>query len=159
MMKQFMFLLLLMLTARWSVAENGYDLWLRYKPVANKNMLTSYKLAITEILLENKSQTSAIIQDELKRGLESMLGTKITFTSTVKKEGTIIIAGASSPLIGKTNIGKDLLKIGSEGYIISTQPINGKKCIIISGNTDVALLYGSFHFLRLLQTQETINNL
>ncbi|HEY0677499.1 MAG TPA: alpha-glucuronidase family glycosyl hydrolase, partial [Chitinophagaceae bacterium] len=85
--------------------------------------------------------------------------TKITFTSTVKKEGTIIIAGASSPLIGKTNLAKDLLQVGSEGYIISTQPINGKKCIIISGNTDVALLYGSFHFLRLLQTQETINNL
>src|SRR4029078_13000407 len=36
---------------------------------------------------------------------------------------------------------------------------NNKKIIVITGNSDVGALYGVFHFLRLLQTQQNIDQL
>src|SRR4029078_2121892 len=36
---------------------------------------------------------------------------------------------------------------------------NNKKIIVITGNSDVGALYGVFHFLRLLQTQQNIDHL
>ncbi len=49
--------------------------------------------------------------------------------------------------------------IGDEGYLIYTKKINGKNSVIITGNTDVAVLYGSFYFLRMIQTGKSIQNL
>jgi alpha-glucuronidase len=45
--------------------------------------------------------------------------------------------------------------IGKEGFIIRSKP--GK--IFITANTDIGVMYGIFHFLRLLQTQQAISQL
>ena len=45
--------------------------------------------------------------------------------------------------------------IGNEGFIIKTRP--GKT--IITANTDIGVMYGVFHFLRLMQTQQSLLNL
>ncbi len=158
-MKRLLFLLLVLSTVTRSAAENGYDLWLRYKPVDNKPLLTLYKQAISEVVVEGHSATSNIIKEELTAGLSGMLGTKIPLTSIIKKDGTLLIVNASSPLVANSNLIADLRKTGPEGFVISSQVIKGKKCIVISGNNDVARLYGTFHFLRLLQMQESISSL
>ncbi len=158
-MKRLLFLLLVLSTVTRSAAENGYDLWLRYKPVDNKPLLTLYKQAISEVVVEGHSATSNIIKEELTAGLSGMLGTKIPLTSIIKKDGTLLIVNASSPLVANSNLIADLRKTGPEGFVISSQVIKRKKCIVISGNNDVARLYGTFHFLRLLQMQESISSL
>ena len=35
-------------------------------------------------------------------------------------------------------------------------PVRGRRATVIAANTDVGVLYGAFHFLRLLQTQQPI---
>jgi len=45
-----------------------------------------------------------------------------------------------------------------EGFIISTSLLGAKK-IVITANSDKGVLYGVFHFLRLLQTQQDISKL
>ncbi|RYY24352.1 MAG: alpha-glucuronidase, partial [Chitinophagaceae bacterium] len=62
-------------------------------------------------------------------------------------------------IISNAGINSQLDQAGEEGFVIISKIIKGKKCIIISGNTDKGVLYGAFHFLRLLQTQQPIQQL
>jgi len=141
-------------------AETGYDLWLRYKPVENKILLQSYRKSITTIITKGSSETMKIANDELMNGLSGLLQIKINNSTAVNRDGSVI-AGTpgSSTLISQAGIDGLLQKTGEEGYIIVTKIINGKKCILISGNSDKAVLYGSFHFLRLLQTEQSVQHL
>ncbi|WP_142685296.1 alpha-glucuronidase family glycosyl hydrolase [Chitinophaga polysaccharea] len=140
--------------------ENGYDLWLRYKPVSNKTLLTSYRENITTIIAGNSSATMKIVNEELFAGLSGLLQTKIDTNTAIPCNGAII-AGTprSSSLIGQADITALLKDAGEEGFVIVSKTINGKACTLISGNTEQGVLYGAFHFLRLLQTSQPIRQL
>ncbi len=73
----------------------------------------------------------------------------------------LILAGtaAQSPVISTTHFTRKLAAAGKEGFIIRSVNYQGKNIIIITANNDIGVLYGSFHFLRLLQTQQPISNL
>jgi len=159
-MKKITLLLIYSLYVFAAKAETGYDLWLRYKPVENKILLQSYRKSITTIITNGSSATMKIANDELMNGLSGLLQIKINNSTTVNRDGSVI-AGTpgSSTLISQAGIDGLLQKTGEEGYIIVTKIINGKKCILISGNSDKAVLYGSFHFLRLLQTEQSVQHL
>jgi alpha-glucuronidase len=49
--------------------------------------------------------------------------------------------------------------ISEEGFIIYTKHTSGKPQTVITANTDIGLLYGVFHLLRLLQTHQPIVSL
>ena len=141
-------------------AETGYELWLRYKAVENKSLLQSYRKGITTLYSVASSATMKIVEEELATGLAGLLQAKIPHTTTITRDGTII-AGTplNTPLINTVNIQALLQNAGDEGFVIVTKMINGKSCTIISGNTETGVLYGSFHFLRLLQTEQSIRQL
>jgi len=159
-MKKITLLLIYSLYVFAAKAEAGYDLWLRYKPVENKILLQSYRKSITTIITNGSSATMKIANDELMNGLSGLLQIKINNSTAVNRDGSVIAGTpASSALISQAGIDGLLQKTGEEGYIIVTKIINGKKCILISGNSDKAVLYGSFHFLRLLQTEQPVQHL
>ena len=158
-MKKFLPLLILSFTFCHVKAENGYDLWLRYKQVDNKSLLATYKQNLNEFIIPGNSPTLSIIKDELTLACDGLLGSKTSFTSSLKRDGTVIIAIGTSPLISSAGIAVKLKESGTEGFLITSKILNGKKCIVISANTETGLLYGTFHLLRLIQTQQPINNL
>jgi alpha-glucuronidase len=49
--------------------------------------------------------------------------------------------------------------LGDEGYVIRSTRIDGKAVTVIAANREVAALYGSFHFLRLMQTGRSLERL
>ena len=53
----------------------------------------------------------------------------------------------------------DLRTIGGEGYLIRSVRARGRRATVIAANTDIGVLHGAFHFLRLLQTQQRIDAL
>lgn len=140
--------------------ENGYDLWLRYQPVANKPLLAAYQKNIASVFIGGTSATMSIVKEELLTGLPGLLQKKIPFTNTTNQDG-MIIAGtsASTPLIRNAGIDELLQQTNEEGFIIVSKVLNGKNCILISAHNDVGVLYGTFHFLRLLQTGQSIQKL
>jgi alpha-glucuronidase len=141
-------------------AENGYDLWLRYKAVSDPVLLSSYRQRITEIQINGKSPTIEATKEELTRALTGLLNAKIAFAGSIKKGGALLIGTpASSTVISNLGFQNSLKQAGDEGYIISTKLVNGKNCTVITANTDQGILYGVFHFLRLLQTNQPINSL
>jgi len=50
-------------------------------------------------------------------------------------------------------------ELGDEGFYIRSQETGERPRILITGNSETALLTGTFHFLRLLQTQQGIHDL
>lgn len=135
-------------------AEDGYRLWLRYDKIADIQVLEQYRKTISGIQVVGNSPTIRVVKEELTTGLEGLLGRKIA----VNAQDKYVLAGiaGSSPLIASCFNETELSTLGDEGFIIRTIKKGDKNITIITGNTDKAVLYGSFHFLRLLQTQQNI---
>jgi alpha-glucuronidase len=141
-------------------AEDGYDLWMRYKPVQDKALLQVYRAAINTIMIGGSSPTLRVLKEELGNGLYGMLGVKISGYNRSLRDGSLLVGTPqASPLISEAGLEHLLRQAGEEGFVIFSKKLQGKRCIIISGNSDIGVLYGSFHFLRLLQTAQPIGHL
>ena len=140
-------------------AEDGYELWLRYRRVDDTARLAAYRAAISSILVPGNSPTSAATVRELRRGLEGLLGEPVPVVSEVARDGTVIAATAASPFVRELGLDAELARVGEEGYLLYTVRARGYVATLIAANTDVGVLYGAFHLLRLLQTQQPLGNL
>ena len=138
-------------------AEDGYDLWLRYRPVETERR-DAYRSAVREIVVPAGSATLGLARSELVRGLSGMLGRAPTSVARSTADGSLI-AGTprSSALIAGLPLGLDAL--GPEGYVIRSTTVGGHRAIVIAANQDLGVLYGAFHFLRLLQTRQSLERL
>jgi alpha-glucuronidase len=150
-------LLLAIVLSSAAFAEDGYDLWLRYHTV-EKPWLGKYRAAATELVTAGTSPTIHAARDELARGLGGMLGHAEPIDDTIRRDGAILFGTpADSPTIASLHL--PLPNLGSEGYIIRSVVAKGRKLTVIAANSDVGVLYGAFHFLRLLQTRQPIDHL
>jgi alpha-glucuronidase len=141
-------------------AEAGYRLWLRYNLISDSQKLNQYKELIIGWAIEGESPTINVVKDELQLGLTGLLGNSVPRVNSIDNNGILIAASyKSSSLLSKINLSDKLKNIGSEGYLILSRKIDGKATTIITANEDIGVLYGVFHFLRLLQTNRDISNL
>lgn len=143
------FLILLLIAFGEEVkAENGYDLWLRYQKITDVELLRHYQSQIGSIQFLGNSPTLEIAESELKRGLEGLLG----YESSDDNSRKIIVGKVNDLYTEQTN---EIKHLGREGYQIIT---TGDE-IVITASEDAGILYGVFHFLRLLQTHQNISKL
>ncbi len=141
-------------------AEDGYRLWLRYNKVADGNNLDEYTKNIQAIHFSGDSPVLKAAREELSNGIAGLLGKDVKLTGKITGNGTIVVGTPeSSRIITSLSLGDELKKIGKEGYIIQNVDIKEKRCILISANTDVGILYGVFNFLKLIQTNKSIDDL
>jgi alpha-glucuronidase len=138
-------------------AEDGHDLWLRYVPVQDR-WLASYRSSASEVVPGAESPTRRAARSELLRGLNGLLGAAPPIASSVTKNGAIVLGTPkSSPQVAALRL--DLAGIGAEGYLLRSVTIDGHRAILVAANEDIGVLYGVFHFLRLLQTRQPLENL
>ncbi|MEW6129536.1 MAG: alpha-glucuronidase family glycosyl hydrolase [Acidobacteriota bacterium] len=140
-------------------AEDGYRLWLRYDLLPEQS-LKVYQAQLKSILIEGDSPTLKAIRNELMDGCNGLLGRAIPFTNTVEGNGALIIGTpTSSPMITSLKWQRQLNALGAEGFIIRSTKINNHSVTVIASNGETGLLYGAFHFLRLMQTLQPIHQL
>ncbi|MEO7312275.1 MAG: alpha-glucuronidase family glycosyl hydrolase [Chitinophagaceae bacterium] len=151
--------LILILCTTAGHAENGYELWLRYKPVENKTLLTSYRALVKQVNIQGNSATIQIIKEELGRAAKGMLNQPVSFTTRKPESGSLIITRTTD--VGITNMisAAQTEEIGDEGFVITTAIIDGSSKTGVAANTDIGLLYGIFHLLGLLQTEQNTSHL
>ncbi len=145
--------------------EDGSELWLRYRLTADAARLAEYRNALTAIAVGNRasSPTLAAAGVELARGLAGLLGKEVPFLdagSAAPGAGTVA-AGTpeSSPAVRRLGLEKKLASLGREGFLIVSAESDGRPLIVIASPGETGVLYGTFAFLRLLQTGRPLSGL
>jgi alpha-glucuronidase len=150
--------LLGLLLVRPASAEDGYELWLRYRPVSDLALREQYRTALSGVLFPGESPTFRAARGELRRGLEGLLGAKVPFVDSVTTSGVLAVGTpASSPVVGSLPLEPGLRAAGDEGFVIRAVSLDGRAGLVIAANTDVGVLYGVFGLLRHLQTHQPLD--
>jgi len=142
----------LLLLALFSHAENGYELWLRYKPLPAGGLRNQYASLSSAICLPHTGATLQVIRQELITGFEGMVGKKPTFAANDSGNYGMLIALATHRKMAAYLSPSELQRMGNEGFCIKTLVRNGKSLLLIAANTPAGLLYGTFHLLRMAAT-------
>lgn len=122
-------------------AENGSQLWLRYPSghhsahfsvVASDENSATIRLAIRELNTAWQAQAA---------------GDTVTLTKNADN-AHLILGSAKSKLVMKFIPNSELKSLGNDGFIIKT--VKGQT--VIAAHTDIGVLYGTFHYLRLVNS-------
>jgi alpha-glucuronidase len=154
-----MILLLLdgIVVAPLAAAEDGYDLWLRYRPI-EEPWARRYRAALTQLILAGDSATLQAARAELDRGLRGLLGTELAAADHVSRDGALVVGTPRSlPLLAELRL--ELPPPGSQGYVIRTATVAGRSTLLVAAADDIGILYGVFHLLRLMQTRQPLERL
>jgi alpha-glucuronidase len=147
---------LFLLVSPCVLAEDGYDLWLRYGPLAGPAGQT-YRSQATEIVGAG-SGPAEVARMELVRGLTGLLGRRVAIVGSITQNGAIVL-GTPKSSADIAALKLDLAGAGDEGFVIRTETIGGHRVTAVAANTDIGVLYGAFHLLRLIQTARPLENL
>ncbi|RZM18287.1 MAG: alpha-glucuronidase, partial [Sphingomonas sp.] len=123
-------------------AEDGYDLWLRYRTPA----MASLRAAAT-IEARGDTPTLRVAVEELRRGL-GLFGTGAP---------PILLATANDSDVAALRL--PLAALGDEGYRVGQVTIGTRRVVLVTANTDRGVLYGSFALLRHLQTGGSLDRI
>ncbi len=137
-----------------ALAEDGYDLWLRYRPL-DAHLAEGYRARLGQLVAPAATASQRAARDELRNGLAGLLGRAPAEAARADRAGALLVGTpASSAQIAQ--LGLPLDGLGEEGYLIRSIALDGRATTVIAANTDAGALYGAFHLLRLLQTGQPV---
>jgi alpha-glucuronidase len=140
--------------------ESGAELWLRFPEVPIPGRLSEYQAALSHVVNAASSETLTIAATELVDGLRGLTSMAITLDSAVQGAGAVVIGTPdSSPEIASLPLVSRLTPLGPEGYLVETADVGGQTAIVVAGNSDVGVLYGSYALLRHLSSHATLEGL
>ena len=138
-------------------AEDGYDLWLRYIPL-EPALAADYRTQLGEVAAPDQTPTQRAARDELVRGLTGLLGSAPRIQNETTA-GQVLAIGTpqSSALIEPFR--DEVESLGDEGYLLKRTRRDGRDVLLVAARSDIGVLYGTFHLLRLLQTGTALDDL
>lgn len=151
--------ILLLCCMQWVHAENGYELWLRYQQVDNLSLRDAYRQKNTKVFFPGSSERLQTAKAELQAGLKGLLDISLNPTGTVEENTLVVGTPQTIPWLQKQSFYTDMDGLGSEGYLILSSKVDGKKVTVITSKTDIGILYGVFRYLRLMQTDQSLDKL
>lgn len=144
----------------YSKGDDGHRLWLKYDKIENAEYLKMVSAQISSFKVFGQSEILTSAREELKRGLTGLLGKEIKESHRKDISSNVLIAGtpASYSYFRGERIKKKLAKLPPGGYMICPVKSRSRKNMAVIANDDIGVLYGIFHFLRLLQTQSPLED-
>lgn len=111
----------------------------------------------TSIYIPQESATFDIIKNELKDGLSTLFNTTCSIHKKLKT-GSVFVGTSDLETITNYIDSKELKSLGNDGFIIRS--FHSPDITLIAAITEIGALYGTFHYLRLLQsTNTTLQNI
>ena len=138
-------------------ADDSSDLWLGYERLPTR-LLEMYRPRVKSIAVQGNSATFDLIRAELSQGCSVSLGMPVAIG---ERDDASVVVGLpqTSTLIRELRWDAELKRLGPEGFRIRTVHDANREVIVIASITDIGTLYGTFHFLRLLQTGQPLDRL
>ncbi len=168
---------------------DGYDgsaLWLRYAPVGDRDLLRRYREQVTTVIVENADRnkvyrhtpdlsmapgsaerlmesTLEAAREELVRGLRGLLGRPVRVSQGPGNripDGAVIVGTRDSSWAVRRSVpAEDLASLGTDGFLIRSLSEGRRRFTVIAAPTEVGALYGTFAFLRRIQTHKPLGEL
>jgi alpha-glucuronidase len=138
-------------------AEDGYDLWLRYRPLAAEHREGLAAVATAIVAPPRASATLRAAAAELAAGASGLAARPVPVTQTLTDGSLVIGTPRSSPFIAQLDL--PLTRLGRDGYLVRSVELDGRRVTTIAANEDVGVLYGAFAWLRLAQTEHDLSEL
>lgn len=139
-------------------AENGYELWLRYRFEENAVRRNEYMQYCGGGIAAPEALKDGAAHAELKRALPVILGK--AFQANNARVGCIYLGGRDDhPAIASLIGGDELAGVGDEGFVVRTGSWEGRPATVIAANTTQGVLYGTFSLLRALQLGEPLEGM
>ncbi|HEY7511514.1 MAG TPA: alpha-glucuronidase family glycosyl hydrolase, partial [Vicinamibacteria bacterium] len=142
-----------------AAAETGYDLWLRYRPLADAAQREAYARHATAIVVQERTPAAEATRRELQRGLGGLLGRELPAADAPRDGAVVAGTPAGSPLVAALGWDARLSALGPEGYVIRSTRVGPHAVTVIASQGATGALYGAFHLLRLAQTGQPMARL
>ncbi|MDR2388691.1 MAG: alpha-glucuronidase [Tannerellaceae bacterium] len=148
--KAFLSFFFCFLCASTLIAEDGSRLWLRYAPLER----VGYRFE--RVVADETSPTLGVALRELHTAWKSFTGGEISFSGVTDANTALVVGTGKSKAVNALLPRKALNGLGRDGFLITSVGSH----LVIASEGDQGVLYGVFHFLRLiasgLWTGETI---
>ncbi len=142
-----------------AMAEDGYRLWLRYDRLPPQS-IDAYRPRLASTVVPGTSATFDAIRTELGDGFSGLLGQPVPVAADIDRDGAVVVGTPrSSPIIAGLAWDPRLAQLGPEGFLIRSVRLGGHAITVIASQAEIGALYGTFHFLRLVQTLRPVDNL
>ena len=149
--KYFLIIFLYFITlTQWASGHDRLDgsgLWFTHMETIESGQLACPSF----IYMPQSTPTFSIIHKELKSGLNKLYNQEVKDESQLDSNGLCVGTSCQKDLSSYFK-NEELSVLGNDGYIIRTV---GNNVTIIIANTDLGALYGTYHYLRYLQTDNT----
>jgi alpha-glucuronidase len=132
-------------------AEDGSQGWLRYAPLSN-DAAARYAGLPNKIVVLGNSPIDRVAANELQRGLASMLGRTFTVSHEIADNTDALVVTNLSTLNKAFAISGD--KLSPESYTLGQKIEGNSHRYIILGADARGELYGVFHVLELVASQQ-----
>jgi alpha-glucuronidase len=137
-------------------AEDGYDLWLRYAPLAQPQA-TRVAAEAQSIVAPGASPTTAVAISEIERGVAGMSGRRPRATPALSDGAIVLATPDQAAALGLPR--PDIKDLGREGFWLHTATTKAGHFTLVTANSDVGLLYGTFRLLELMEQGAAIDTL
>ena len=148
MIRKIIFLVLLALTTAHLTAEDGHQLWLRF----NK---TNTNIPCFSGIDANENQFAV---KEFQHCWTEMTGTSLPVVSGLNNN-TLVIGTLNDSTIASFGLKNEMKQLGHDGYIIRSLQQKNRIVTVIAAAGESGLLYGVFHLLRLIHTNQFTTSL
>jgi alpha-glucuronidase len=149
--------LLAVATASRSMAETGYDAWLRYSPVT-ENVAKTYQWLPEQVVLLNDGLVAKSAAEELTRGLKGLLNKRLSRRAKLDSAPAIVLTTRSALEHEKSKWNAHSAdQLQGDGFYLKVVDENGKKSLVVVGATERGILYGVFSLLRRIGMQEPVD--
>ncbi|HRG81624.1 MAG TPA: alpha-glucuronidase family glycosyl hydrolase [Chitinophagaceae bacterium] len=161
-MKRLLLATLLLVNGLLALAENGYELWLRYRPLPT-SIKQSYRPYFQRIFIRADNKSANAIKNELSIAIPALLGIQPVFYSDATltgNTGLYINTDAGYAASITQQIIKRQKETGAEGfYLYEGKNKKQQPVLSIISQSDQGSLYAVFHLLRMMQNMQTIQEL
>lgn len=142
--------------------DDGYGLWLNYHQIENSDIRKSYCQQIRQVDIPlTNSPTIDLIDKELRTALAKLLGCSADWQRySQPRVGSLIVRTRSSLTEHELqNLDSTIDSLKTNGFLIKQCKAGKDSSIYIIGTDELGALYGTFHFLRLLQQEQPLQNI
>jgi alpha-glucuronidase len=139
-----------------------YDCWLGYPQLASDALTADERDLLSRIALDGVSPVLRTAAEELTRGLAGLTGTEPLSVAVQTNQPHVLIAapGSAEARAAWAAVDRDGAQAtDGEDEVIVLAEVAGPRRLVVTGDTDAAVLHGVFTLLRRLQTGGGIENL